>query len=126
MKVKELSLLIVNEDKSMRQQLAALVSDRYRSVTATAPEQARTLMASKSFDLVLAPILEGHVAEETDDSRQLAVSALRSGVTGRKYEFRSVNREASGCATNPFERVLMDGYRTRRDVCQPGQTNHRT
>jgi hypothetical protein len=53
-KVKELSLLIVSEDKSMRQQLAALVSDRYRSVTAAAPEKLRSLMASKSFDLEMA------------------------------------------------------------------------
>ena len=39
MKVKALSLLIVDEDKNMRQLLAAFVSDRYRSVTAAAPEE---------------------------------------------------------------------------------------
>jgi len=33
-KVKELSLLIVDEDQTMRQLLASLVSDRYRAVTA--------------------------------------------------------------------------------------------
>lgn len=66
MKVKELSLLIVNEDKGMRQQLASLVSDRYRSVTAAAPEQVISLMTSKSFD------------------------------------------PASSCATNPFERILLE------------------
>jgi hypothetical protein len=108
MKVKELSLLIVNEDQSIRQQLAALVFDRYRSVMAAAPEQISSVMASKSFDLVLTPILEGHAAEEADNSSQLAVSVLRSGITGRKYQFRSLNPEASGCATNPFERVFLE------------------
>jgi len=110
-KVKELSLLIINEDEGMRQQLAALVSGRYRSVTAAAPEQVTSLLASKSFDLVLAPILESTGGEETDVPRRIegvTVSALRPGVTGRKYEFRSVNQEASGCASNPFERVLLE------------------
>ncbi len=69
MKVKELSLLIISEDKGLRQQLAALVSGRYRSVTAAAPEQVTSLLASKSFDLVLAPILESTGGEETDVPR---------------------------------------------------------
>ena len=64
MKVKELSLLIISEDKGLRQQLAALVSDRYRSVTAAAPEQVTSLLASKSFDLVLAPIRDSDGGEE--------------------------------------------------------------
>lgn len=112
MKVKELSLLIVNEDKGMRQQLASLVSDRYRSVTAAAPEQVISLMTSKSFELVLAPIIESNVPWEAEDSRSAegatAAAELRSGVTGKKYELRSVNQEASSCATNPFERVLLE------------------
>jgi hypothetical protein len=118
-KVKELSLLIVDEDKSMRQQLAALVSDRYKSVTAAAPEQVTSLMVSKSFDLVLAPIIEGHVPEEVGDSRRaegITASALRSRVTGKTYEFRSVNQEASGCATNPFERVLLEMAIERAEI----------
>ncbi len=39
MKVKELSLLIVDEDQTLRQLLAAIVSDTYRSVTTAAPEE---------------------------------------------------------------------------------------
>lgn len=112
MKVKELSLLIINDDRGMRQQLASLVSDRYRSVMAAGPEQVTSLMTSKSFDLVLAPILQTNVLEEADDSRcaegVTATAELRSGVTGKKYEFRSVNQEASSCVTNPFERVLLE------------------
>jgi len=68
-------------------------------------------MASKTFDLVLAPILEANLGEDADNSTQtegIAKSVLRSGVTGRKYELRSVNAEASSCAINPFERVLLE------------------
>lgn len=111
MKAKELSLLIVNKDRSMRQQLAALVNDRYKSVTAAAPEQVTSLMAAESFDLLLAPISNGHVPEGTDDPTRAeggAASALRSGVSGKAYEFRSVNQAAASCATNPFERVLLE------------------
>ncbi|HLA10333.1 MAG TPA: hypothetical protein VJ023_07035 [Pyrinomonadaceae bacterium] len=36
MSVKQLSLLIVDDDDRMRQMMASLLSDRYRSVTAAA------------------------------------------------------------------------------------------
>ena len=55
MKAKELSLLIVDEDKSMRQLLAAFVSDRYTSVTTAAPEEVGSLIALESFDVMIAP-----------------------------------------------------------------------
>lgn len=75
-------------------------------------------MVSKSFDLVLAPIIEGHVPEEGDSRRAegITASALRSRVTGKTYEFRSVNQEASGCATNPFERVLLEMAIERAEI----------
>lgn len=109
MKVKDLSLLIISENQTMRQLLAALVSDRYGSVTAAPPEQAASLMASNSFDLVLGPMLESDDAEDlkqTSDAR--APTELRSGVTGKRYEFRSVNPKGSSCAAHPFERVLLE------------------
>lgn len=55
MKVKELSLLIIDEDKDMRQVLAAFVSERYRSVTAAAPEEVGSLIALESFDVMITP-----------------------------------------------------------------------
>lgn len=107
MKVKELSLLIISEDQTMRQLLAALVSDRYGSVTAAPPEQVASLMASNSFDLVLEPMLQSTVdLKQTSDVG--APTELRSGVTGKRYEFRSVNQRGSSCAANPFERVLLE------------------
>ena len=109
MKVKELSLLIISEDQTMRQLLAALVSDRYGSVTAASPEQAASLMASNSFDLVLEPVLESDDAndlKQRSDAR--ASTELRSGVTGKRYEFRSFSQKGSSCAANPFERVLLE------------------
>ena len=44
MNAKDLSLLIVDEDKTLRQLLAAFVNDRYRSVTAVSPEELRSLI----------------------------------------------------------------------------------
>ncbi|HEY2972119.1 MAG TPA: hypothetical protein VGJ48_06370 [Pyrinomonadaceae bacterium] len=54
MKVKELSLLIVDEDQTLRQLLAAIVSDRYRSVTTAAPEEVGSLLVVESLLLQVA------------------------------------------------------------------------
>lgn len=109
MKAKELSLLIIIESQTMRQLLAALVSDRYASVAAAPPKQAASLMASNSFDLVLGPVLESVDADDlqqTSDAR--APTDLRSGVTGKRYEYRALNQNGSSCAASPFERVLLE------------------
>jgi hypothetical protein len=53
-KVKELSLLIVDEDQTLRQLLAAIVSDRYRSVTTAAPEEVGSLLVVESLLLQVA------------------------------------------------------------------------
>ena len=112
MKAKELSLLIVDDDRIMRQLLASLVSDRYRSVTVTAPQDAGSLMALKSFDVMVAPRIAMNLsADDYYDSRVAggvtSVAVIRSGVSGNLYEFRSLKQEASSCVTNPFERVLL-------------------
>lgn len=109
MKVKELSLLIISEDQTMRQLLAALVTDRYRSVTAASPEQAASLTTSNSFDLVLEPVLESADADVLKQRSDVKASTeLRSGVTGKRYEFRALNQNGSSSATSPFERVLLE------------------
>lgn len=112
MKVKELSLLIVDEDKTMRQLLATIVSDRYRSVTTAAPEEVGSLIVVDSFDVMIAPRIGiNFSAEDAGDSRVAegvtSVAAIRSGVTGNTYEFRSINQDASSWVINPFERVLL-------------------
>lgn len=112
MKVKELSLLIVDEDQIMRQLLAAFVSDRYRSVTAAAPEEVGSLIVFESFDMMISPRIGiNFSAEDAGDSRVgegvTSVAPIRSGVTGKIYDFRAINQEASSCVINPFERVLL-------------------
>lgn len=112
MKVKELSLLVVDEDKDMRQLLVAFVSDRYRSVTAAAPEEVGSLVALESFDMMIAHRIRANSPEEEAGDPRVAervtgVAAIRSGVTDKIYEFRSINQEASSCVTNPFERVML-------------------
>ena len=112
MKAKELSLLIVDDDQIKRQLLASLVSDRYRSVTVTAPQDAGSLMALKSFDVIVAPRIGMSLfADDDGDSRipggVTSVAVIRSSVSGNLYEFRSINQESSSCVTNPFERVLI-------------------
>jgi len=67
-KVKELSLLIVDEDQTMRQLLASIVSDRYRAVTAVAPEEVGSLIAFESFDMVISPTGMTFSAEDAADS----------------------------------------------------------
>lgn len=36
-----------------------------------------------------------------------SVAPIRSGVTGKIYDFRAINQEASSCVINQFERVLL-------------------
>ncbi|MCM3905465.1 MAG: hypothetical protein ND866_27540 [Pyrinomonadaceae bacterium] len=112
MKVKALSLLIVDKDQTMRQVLASIVSDRYRSVTAAAPEEVGRLLALESFDMMIAPRIRANSPEEEDGDSRAAERAtgfavIRSGVTGKIYEFRSINQEASSCVTSRFERALL-------------------
>lgn len=112
MKVKSLSLLIIDEDKDMRQELAAFVSERYRSVTAAAPEEVGSLIALESFDVMITPRIGiNFSAKDAGDSRVAegvtSVAAVRSGLTGNTYEFRSLNQNASSWVINPFERVLL-------------------
>ena len=40
--------------------------------------------------------------------RVATVAAITSGLTGKIYELRSINRKASSCVLNPFERVLLE------------------
>jgi hypothetical protein len=113
LKAKDLSLLIVHEDKTLRQLLAALVNDRYRSVTAAAPEQLGNLITLESFDMMIAPrSVINPPAENAGDSgmaeRVTTIAAITSGLTGKIYEFRSINQNASSCVINPFERVLLE------------------
>jgi hypothetical protein len=112
LKVKDLSLLIVHEDKTLRQLLAALVNDRYRSVTAAAPEELGSLITLESFDMMIAPgSVINSAAEKAGDSgmgERVTVAAITSGLTGKIYEFRSINQNASSCVINPFERVLLE------------------
>ena len=75
MKAKELSLLIVDEDKTMRQLLASIVSDRYRSVTAAAPEEVGSLIVLESFDVMIAPRIGTH-SSDGGDSRAAKVGVL--------------------------------------------------
>jgi DNA-binding response OmpR family regulator len=111
-KVKSLSLLIIDEDKDMRQELAAFVGERYRSVTAAAPEEVGSLIALESFDVMITPRIGiNFSANDPADSRVAegvtSVAAVRSGLTGNTYEFRSLNQGASSWVINPFERVLL-------------------
>lgn len=112
MKVKELSLLIVDQDQTMRQLLASIVSDRYRAVTAVAPENIGSLIGVESFDMMISPRIGiNFSAGDAGDSRVgegiASVAPIRSGVTGKIYDFRAINQEASSCVINPFERVLL-------------------
>jgi len=110
-KVKELSLLIVDEDQTMRQPLAAIVSDRYRSVRTAAPEEIGSLIVLESFDVMIAPRsgANSSAANAADSVAKgvTSVAAIRSSVTGKIYDFKSINQAASSCVINPFERVLL-------------------
>jgi hypothetical protein len=113
LKAKDLSLLIVHEDKTLRELLAALVNSRYRSVTAAAPEELGSLITLKSFDMMIAPrSVINSPAEKAGDSgmaeRVTTVAAITSGLTGKIYEFRSINQNASSWVINPFERVFLE------------------
>ncbi len=37
----------------------------------------------------------------------MSVAAIGSAVTGKIYDFKSINQAASSCVMNPFERVLL-------------------
>jgi len=111
-RVKELTLLIVDEDQARRQLLASIVSDRYRAVTAAAPAEVGSLIALESFDMVISPRTGiTSSAEDAADSSVAegvtSVAAIRSGVTGQIYDFRSLNQAASIWVISPFERVLL-------------------
>jgi hypothetical protein len=111
LKAKDLSLLIIHEDETLRQLLTALVNDRYRSVTAAAPEEPGSLITS--FDMMIAPrSVINSPAEKAGDpgmaERVTTVVAITSGLTGKIYEFTSINQNASSCVINPFERVLLE------------------
>lgn len=110
MKVETLSLLIVDEDQSMRQLLATMVSDRYRSVTVAAPAEVGRLFALESFDVMIAPRIQAK-SEDDDDSSEAEYlrgsAAIRSGVTGNIYEFTAINQKASSLVSDPFERVML-------------------
>ena len=112
MKVDALSLLIVDEDQSRRQVLAALVADRYRIVTAAAPAEVGRLFALESFDMMIAPrTLANSDEDEADNSSEAEClrdsAAIRSGVTGKIYQFTALNQKASSSVSNPFERVML-------------------
>jgi hypothetical protein len=92
--------------------LAAFVGDRYRSVTAAAPGDIGRMIVCESFDMMISPRIGiNFSAEDAGDSRVAegvtSVAAIRSGVTGNTYEFRSINQDASSWVINPFERVLL-------------------
>jgi hypothetical protein len=111
-KVDALSLLIVDENQRMRQVLAAFVSDRYRSVTAAAPDEMARLIGSEPFDVMIAPRTQTKSAkDEVYDSSAAecvgASAAIRSGVTGNIYEFTAINQRASSSVCNPFERIML-------------------
>lgn len=112
MKVKDLSLLIVDDDQIMRQLLAALVSDRYRSVTAAAPDEVGGLIVSESFDMMISPrfgvdFYTGDAGDSRVGEDVTPVAAIKSGVTGKIYHFRSLNQAASSWVISPFEQVLL-------------------
>ncbi len=112
MRAETLSLLIVDENQSMRQLLAASVCDRYRSVTAAAPDEIGRLIALESFDVMIAPRIRAKSAEDqVDDSseaeRVRGSAAIRSGVTGNIYEFTALNQKASSSVSNPFDRIML-------------------
>jgi DNA-binding NtrC family response regulator len=110
-KVKELSLLIVDEDQTLRQLLAAIVSDRYRSVTTAAPEEVGSLLVVESFDVMIVPRSGTNSsagnAGDSLASGVMSVAAIGSAVTGKIYDFKSINQAASSWAMNPFECVLL-------------------
>jgi DNA-binding NtrC family response regulator len=111
-KVETLALLIVDDDRNKRQMVAALVSDRYRSVTAAAPDEVGRLIAKESFDVMIARRMRGTAAEDKiDDSNETEcvkeTAFIRSGVTGNIYEFTAINQNASNTMSNPFERVML-------------------
>jgi hypothetical protein len=41
-------------------------------------------------------------------AERVTVAAISSGLTGKIYEFRSLNQNASSCVNSPFERVLLE------------------
>jgi hypothetical protein len=113
LKAKDLSLLIIHEDETLHQLLTAHVNDRYRSVTAAAPEELGSLITLESFDMMIAPrSVINSPAEKAGDpgmaERVTTVVAITSGLTGKIYEFTSINQNASSCVINPFERVLLE------------------
>ena len=72
----------------MRQLLASIVSDRYRAVTAVAPQDVGSLIVVESFDMMISPRIGlNFSAGDAGDSRVgevvTSVAPIRSGVTGK-------------------------------------------
>jgi len=80
-------------------------------VTTTALKEVGSLINVKSFDLMITS-RSGANSSAANARDSLAkgvesVAAIRSAVTGKIYDFKSINQAASSCVINPFERVLL-------------------
>jgi hypothetical protein len=107
---------------------ASFVSDSYRSVTAAAPKEVGRQIALESFDMMIAPRIRANSPEEEDSHSRVAERAtesavIRSGVTGKIYEFRSLNQEASCCDQSIRTRIASGGDREFGILSQAAQTN---
>jgi len=106
--VKDISILIVDDEEPVRNMLASLLKERYRCVTASSAEEALEIMTQSSFNLVLTDIqMSGasgielcsqmqHVCPET-------VAVVISGQLDIRFAIESMRQGAFDYITKPFE-----------------------
>jgi CheY-like chemotaxis protein len=107
------SILIVEDDATLRELLFELFSERYRCLAAPSAEEALSRLGSESFDVVLTDIsmsgmsgleLLGHVKQRWPQTTVIVVSGIRD----KEYAGGLVKMGAFEYLVKPFE--LMDVY----------------
>ena|SRR5947209_1675680 len=109
------SILIVEDDPTLRELLFELFSDRYRSFAAASAEEALSRLDSERFDVVLTDIsmsgmsgleLLGHVRQRWPETTVIIVSGIRD----KEYYEGLVKMGAFEYLVKPFE--LLDVFQS--------------
>jgi response regulator RpfG family c-di-GMP phosphodiesterase len=111
---KEVSILIIDDEEPIRRLLALYLSDEYTCVTAGSADEATTLLATSSFNLVITDItMPGTTGIELCQFIQKAypdtVVIMVSGMTDITYAVEAMRHGAFDYVVKPFDlsHVLM-------------------
>ena len=85
---------MIHEDETLRQLLTALVNDRYRSVTAAAPEELGSLITLESFDMMIAPrsVINSPAEKAGDPGMAERVTTVVTVIIGPAKLYRAHHR----------------------------------